>query len=128
MSSTSPAAEISLSELAALLHSGQPPLLVEVLGPEHYGRGHLPGALNLPLEGFVANAERVLPDLAAPIVVYCASATCANSHIAQQKLQALGYRDVRVFKGGKAAWRESGRALELLDTASESEQRFSALG
>ena len=120
--------EISLTELAALLSSGQPPLLAEILGPQHYAAGHLPGALNLPLEGFVEGAARLLPDQDAAIVVYCASATCANSHIAQQKLQALGYRNVRVFKAGKAAWRDSGRPLELLDAPLASESFADALG
>lgn len=104
--------EISTAELARRLASDTPPTLAEILGPEHFASGHLPGAINLPLEGFAALAQRALPDKSAPIVVYCASATCANSHIAQQKLLALGYRDVRAYKGGKAAWRDAGFALE----------------
>jgi rhodanese-related sulfurtransferase len=37
--------------------------------------------------------------------------TCQNSDIAQRKLQSLGYRHVRVFKGGKAAWSAAGQPL-----------------
>lgn len=103
--------EISAQELATLLTSAQPPLIAEILGPQHYQSGHLPGALNLPLEGLAERAARVLPDYAAQIVVYCASATCQNSHIAERKLRSLGYRNVRVFAGGKAAWKEAGHAL-----------------
>jgi rhodanese-related sulfurtransferase len=107
-----PAPEISTAELARRLESGTPPVLAEILGPAYFASGHLPGAINLPLEGFAALAQRALPDKGAAIVVYCASATCANSHIAQQKLLALGYRDVRAYKGGKAAWRDAGFPLE----------------
>jgi rhodanese-related sulfurtransferase len=52
-----------------------------------------------------------LPDHTADIVVYCASATCQNSDIAARKLQSLGYPNVRVFRGGKAAWRDAGHPL-----------------
>jgi rhodanese-related sulfurtransferase len=104
--------EISTAELAQRLQGHNPPTLAEILGPEHFASGHLPGAINLPLEGFAALAQRTLPDKTAAIVVYCASATCANSHLAQQKLLALGYRDVRAYKGGKAAWRDAGLSLE----------------
>jgi rhodanese-related sulfurtransferase len=104
--------EITRTELADLLASASPPVIVEVLGRSHYESGHLPGALHLPLEGLVENAPRVLPDQAASIVAYCASATCQNSFIAQRKLRALGYLDVRVLAGGKAEWKAAGGALE----------------
>jgi rhodanese-related sulfurtransferase len=103
--------EISVAELAARLHSSHPPLVAEILGPQHFASGHLPGALNLPLEGFSEAAQRTLPDRTADIVVYCASVTCQNSDIAARKLQGLGYSNVRIFRGGKAAWRDAGHPL-----------------
>lgn len=102
---------ISERELAASLDGDSPPLVAEILGPQYFAKGHLPGALNLPLEGLAENAARLLPDKTAALVVYCASSTCQNSHIAQRKLHSLGYQDVRVFAGGKAAWKEAGRPL-----------------
>jgi rhodanese-related sulfurtransferase len=48
----------------------------------------------------------------AEIVVYCASATCQNSHIAARVLGQLGYANVRVYAGGKEDWSEAGLALE----------------
>ena len=105
------AREIAVSELAERLQSSQPPVVAEILGPQHFATGHLPLALNLPLEGFSEAAQRALPNQAADIVVYCASATCQNSDIAARKLLALGYDNVRVFRGGKAAWRDAGLPL-----------------
>jgi rhodanese-related sulfurtransferase len=104
--------EISIDELKQSLRSPRPPVVAEILGPQHFARGHLPGALNLPLEGLAERAAQLLPDKGAPVVVYCASNTCQNSDIAQRKLRSLGYQDVRVFKGGKAAWQEAGLSLE----------------
>jgi rhodanese-related sulfurtransferase len=103
--------EISLQDLQTSLASPQPPIVAEILGPQYFAQGHLPGALNLPLEGFAERATRLLPDKTADIVVYCASQTCQNSDIAQRKLQSLGYQKVRVFKGGKAAWSAAGQPL-----------------
>jgi len=45
-------------------------------------------------------------------VVYCASATCQNSHIAARVLDQMGYANVAVFDGGKQAWVEAGLKLE----------------
>jgi rhodanese-related sulfurtransferase len=103
--------EITEAELAARLASDTPPVVAEILGPENFASGHLPGAVNLPLEGLTENAARLLPDKGVDIVVYCASSTCQNSHIAERKLRSLGYRNVRVFAGGKAAWKDAGHQL-----------------
>ena len=103
--------EIDVQALAQELTSPSPPILAEILAPQYFAQGHLPGALNLPLEGFAEVALRRLPDKGADIVVYCASTTCRNSDLAERKLRELGYRSVRVFKGGKAAWTEAGQPL-----------------
>lgn len=104
--------ELDLAELRAALESARPPLLAEILSPRYFEQGHLPGAINLPLEGFAAAAVAALPDRAAAVVVYCASDTCQNSDMAARQLQALGYTNVRVFRGGKAAWKAAGLPLE----------------
>lgn len=49
--------------------------LVETLPEYMYRQGHLPGAVNLPLNQVRAQAASVLPDKGADIVVYCASPT-----------------------------------------------------
>ena len=85
--------------------------MAEILGPQYFQSGHLPGAINLPLEGFAEAAQRALPNKAADVVVYCASSTCQNSDIAARKLQSLGYSNVRLFRGGKAAWKDAGHPL-----------------
>lgn len=105
--------EIDTTELAERLAAAQPPIVAEILGPQYFSAGHLPGAINLPLEGFAESAQRAVPDRDAEVVVYCASATCQNSDIAARKLVSLGYGNVRVYRGGKAAWKDAGRALSL---------------
>jgi rhodanese-related sulfurtransferase len=52
--------------------------LVEALSRPHYEMSHLPSAINLPYE-FVDEAEKVLPDKRAEIVVYCMNEGCESS-------------------------------------------------
>ena len=104
--------EISRHELQSKLTSREPVVLLEALPAAYYERGHLPGARNLPHDQVRALAATVVPEKGAEIVVYCASPTCQNSHVAAGVLSALGYRNVRVFRGGKQEWEESGLALE----------------
>ncbi|MET0591715.1 MAG: rhodanese-like domain-containing protein [Polyangiaceae bacterium] len=85
--------------------------LAEILPAQYYVSGHLPGAIHLPLDAFGGSLDGVLPNKDGEIVVYCASATCQNSHIAARKLASLGYANVRVFSGGKAAWSQAGQPL-----------------
>jgi len=103
--------EISLDELREALAGANPPAIAEILGPQYFDQGHLPGAINLPLEGLAERAQRLFTEKQAEIVVYCASATCQNSHVAQRKLSSLGYQNVRLYRGGKAAWKDAGLPL-----------------
>lgn len=77
-----------------------------------YRQGRLPGAQLFPHTEVEARATAQLPDKAAPVVVYCASGACPNSHTAAALLTELGYADVAVYAGGKADWLRSGRSLE----------------
>jgi rhodanese-related sulfurtransferase len=65
---------VSRDELiGALRRSGA--VLLDVLSPESFAAAHIPGALNLPLAEIVRRAREVVPDLQAPIVVYCGGPT-----------------------------------------------------
>jgi rhodanese-related sulfurtransferase len=113
VSSVSPTTsrEISREELLAVLHSGTEIVLAEVLPRAHWAAGHLPRALNFPLDAIVRCAAENAPDKSALVVLYCASITCQNSHIAARSLVALGYGNVRVYAGGKADWKSAGLPL-----------------
>jgi rhodanese-related sulfurtransferase len=104
--------EISAQELSSEIQKGSV-TVIEVLPESSFISGHLPGAMNLPLEGFEAAAVARLPQRNAEIVVYCSGPTCPNSHLAGKKLSGMGYTQVRVFAGGKAAWKDAGLPLEV---------------
>ena len=86
--------------------------LLEALPERFYRDGHLPCALHMPHDQVDAIAARLLPDKSAEIVVYCASTTCQNSHVAARRLSQLGYTNVAVYSGGKTEWQDAGLPLE----------------
>ena len=103
------------SELADM----PPPVLLEALPAKYFLDGHLPGALHFPHERARALAPALVPDKASAIVVYCASDTCQNSHIAAATLESLGYSNVSVYAGGKRDWTEAGLAVVAGGTAQQ---------
>jgi len=103
---------IDRDTLQRKLAAARRPLLVEALPEKYYRDWHLPGARHLPHDQVKVLASVALPDRAAEIVVYCASKTCQNSHIAARQLEALGYADVAVYPGGKEDWSEAGLPVE----------------
>ena len=105
--------QISRTELLARLALPLPPVLLEALPEGYFLKGHLPTARNFPHDRARELAATVVPRKDAEIVVYCASATCANSGIAANVLATLGYANVRVFTGGKQEWEEAGLPLEV---------------
>lgn len=104
--------QINRTELQARLQANPTLVLVEALPEKYYEDWHLPGARHLPHDQVRARAARVLPRKDAEIVVYCASDTCQNSHIAANQLIAMGYGNVAVYGGGKKDWSEVGLAVE----------------
>jgi rhodanese-related sulfurtransferase len=104
---------IETTELKSKIDRGETFALVEALPEGSYRSGHLPGALNIPMNGFGPRASELVPELGTEIVVYCAGPTCENSRIAGRKLEQMGYQRVRVFTGGKFAWKDAGFGLEV---------------
>lgn len=103
---------ITRDELKTALEGSAPVILLEALPEKYYRHSHLPGARLFPHDQARELASQLLSEKEARIVVYCASATCLNSHQAAQTLTDLGYTNVRVYVEGKADWQAAGFALE----------------
>lgn len=87
-------------------------IVLEALPESYYQQGHIPGARVFPMDRARELAATVSARRDAPIVVYCASDTCKNSHEVAKLLGDVGYTDVRVYVGGKADWASAGLPLE----------------
>jgi rhodanese-related sulfurtransferase len=97
---------VTRNELQSRLDANPRLVLLEALPEKYYNDWHLPGALHFPHDQARTLAPQVVPYKAAEIVVYCASKTCQNSHIAANVLQQIGYTNVAVYAGGKQDWKE----------------------
>ena len=102
---------ISREELKAKMDRGESFVLVDALSAEHYQSSHLPGAINLPYE-FVDDAESLLPEKGAEIVVYCMNLDCEASTEEARELEGMGYRNVRHYAEGKQDWIRAGLPIE----------------
>ena len=103
---------IDRPNLQARLAAHPQPVLVEALPRKYFDDWHLPQARHMPHDQVRELAPTLLPDLHAPVVVYCASDTCQNSHTAARVLEQIGYTDVAVYAGGKKDWSEAGLPVE----------------
>ncbi|MEX1199081.1 MAG: metalloregulator ArsR/SmtB family transcription factor [Pseudohongiellaceae bacterium] len=99
---------VSRDELCAALERSAVTLL-DVRPADEYRSGHLPGAVNLPMEE-LDHALEVLPR-EQEIVAYCRGPYCVLSHQAVQHLRRLGFR-VRRFEEGLPEWRAAGLPVE----------------
>ncbi|MFM2247262.1 MAG: hypothetical protein RL071_3336 [Pseudomonadota bacterium] len=89
--------------------SGKVSLLLDVRSPGEYAQGHVPGAQNIPVDVLVDEVQhRGLPKTQ-ELHLICESG--ARSSQGADALAAAGYRVVNV-KGGTAAWRRAGLAVE----------------
>lgn len=84
--------------------------LVDVREGEEWRTAHLPNAVHLPRGFLELQAESVLPDKEAPVILYCGGGN--RSALAARTLKQLGYTNIRHMSGGITQWREAG--LELV--------------
>ncbi|MEV4283050.1 rhodanese-like domain-containing protein [Actinoplanes xinjiangensis] len=81
-------------------------VLLDVRSPDEYAGGHLPGAVNVPLDEVEAAASRYAGQ---DVVTVCHSG--ARSLAAALLLSAAGAR-VQSLAGGTEAWRQAGHPVD----------------
>jgi phage shock protein E len=109
-------APLTSQALASLLKAKTMGLmLIDVRTPDEYAAGHIPGAVNIPVD--VITDQPPLADRAARIVVYCRSGN--RSRTARAALIRLGFTNVEDF-GAVGNWQ--GKLIEGLDPGVYSEQ------
>jgi len=103
---------LTAEQLHQRLISGAPPILLDVLDTDSYRELHIKGSINIPHDQIEQWASRVIPDMNAEVVVYCASYSCPASVEAGKALRRLGYTNVHDFKGGMKEWIAGKYAVE----------------
>ncbi len=102
---------ITRNELRSAIEAGGV-VVLEALPPMYFEKEHLPAAHNLPLNDIDDLAPLLIPSLDTTVVTYCSNTACNNSSVAADRLQTLGYTDVRKYAGGKQDWLEAGLPVE----------------
>ena len=103
---------ISVDELAALLQSDNPPLVLDVRSRAHYERdaGQIPGSVRV-MPDLIDDWAATQPKSDRIIVAYCTCPDEASSGRVSRHLRELGF-DARALLGGYKAWEAAGQPVE----------------
>jgi rhodanese-related sulfurtransferase len=110
---TTPSSTIDAPTLAERLDStsAPDPTLIDVRTPAEFEAGHIPGAVNVPLDELKTSLDelRSVLDDHHDVVLVCRSGARAGQ--AQQALQAAGLTSPTVLSGGILDWEKTGGAV-----------------
>jgi len=84
-------------------------VLLDVRGPQSYGAGHVPQAINLP-HGKITERNLAEYPACTLFVVYCDGPHCNGADRAAARLARLG-RPVKKMIGGVQGWKADGLSL-----------------
>lgn len=101
-------AVMTARELAERINRGQAPLVIDVRTPGEYARGHIPHAVNMPLDSFRSKIDGLPKDR--PMVLYCRIGY--RSYVALRALDQRGFGRVYNLSGGFLTWEMSGYKVE----------------
>lgn len=93
--------------VADFAQTDQPHLLVDVRTPQEFAEGHIPGAVNIPVDALASRLAEV--PQGQPVVVYCRSGN--RSATASQILAGAGYTSIYDM-GAIFDWQAAGLPLQ----------------
>jgi rhodanese-related sulfurtransferase len=101
--------QTTADEVKNKLDRGENFILVDVREESEFASDHLPGAIHLGKGVIERDIETHVPDLNAPMVLYCGGGF--RSALAADNLQKMGYTNVISMDGGIREWREKNYPL-----------------
>ena len=84
--------------------------LVDVREDGEWAAGHLPSAIHLSKGIIERDIEKTIPDLAAPIVLYCGGGF--RWALAAKNIREMGYTNMISMDGGFSGWKNAAYPLE----------------
>jgi rhodanese-related sulfurtransferase len=102
--------ECTIADVKARLDGGEQFHFIDVREDGEFAVDRAAGARHLGRGVLERDIETVIPDRAAPIVLYCGGGF--RSALAADNLQKMGYTNVISMDGGMRAWREAGYPIE----------------
>ncbi|MBI5286216.1 MAG: rhodanese-like domain-containing protein [Deltaproteobacteria bacterium] len=108
-------ARITAQELKVITEKGKPITLIDVRTPGEYNKGHIQGAINIPLKEIPTLKEFPYQG---KVVLYCT--TGVRSSKAKRILEGKGIRRVVDLEGGIKAWKKvGGKVVTTLGASSK---------
>lgn len=104
--------EVTPASVQELLRTGAARVF-DVREDHEWQAGHVAGASHLGKGIIERDIERTVPDIHAPVVLYCGGGF--RSALAADALQQMGYTNVKSMAGGWRGWTESGGAISTGD-------------
>ena len=102
--------ECTVADVKARLDRGEAFHFIDVREESEWAAGRAQGARHIGRGILERDVERLIPDLGAPIVLYCGGGF--RSALSALNLGQMGYRNVVSMDGGIRAWREAGLPTE----------------
>jgi len=85
-------------------------MIVDVRSNQEFSSGHVPGAINIPVDQLASHLPELRRHDNAEIVVYCESGRRAGK--AADMLSEDGFLNIRHLQGDMKQWRNSGLPME----------------
>jgi rhodanese-related sulfurtransferase len=104
-------AEIEFAEADALYRK-ELAVFVDAREAVDYAKGHVPGAVNVTVDGFKSGKEKLAAPKGSLVVVYCSGGDCELSHDLSKLLAKAGFKKVRIYAGGWDEWEALGQPVE----------------
>jgi len=114
---------IEIEQLSAMIEGREkwkkksPTVIIDVRSVSEYNRGHIPGALSIPVAELRANDPRLAE--AHNLVVYGSGLMDYLSAAAFKKMISLGYQNVYDFRSGAWMWQRQGREMVTFGAAGD---------
>jgi S1-C subfamily serine protease/rhodanese-related sulfurtransferase len=105
---------VTPSEVIHLQEGGKQPTILDVRRAEAYEALPLkiPSSVRLDPEELDTGLSGLELDTTRPVVAYCTTPDEGTSVKVAQKLRKMGFKDVRILKGGLGAWTNAGLPIE----------------
>lgn len=97
---------VSTGQLKAKLNAQEDMVLVDARTAEEYEQSHIPGAININEKNFECEALKLPVKKNTAFVIYCNGVKCGKSAKVAKKIEALGYKNLSIYREGIPVWEE----------------------
>ena len=109
--SAEPPQAVSPEQLMAQIEAGTAPVLVDVRTPGEFAAGHVPGAVNMPLNELGRYRAELEAMKSEGFLLYCESGVRAGR--AATALRGVGFDKLLTLDGHMRRWRGSGLSVSM---------------